>query len=1078
MKTLVSLAIGFSAGFLSLGACEAASLDPGRLAVRGLRAEYRVDPLGIDERQPQLSWIVESTERGERQTAYRVLVATSAEKLREGAADLWDSGRVESDATSQIVYGGKPLASRMRCHWKVRVWDSRGDPSAWSAPATWTMGLLESKDWSARWIGFDRARERPGKKLDEGIRKARWIWYPEGDPRSAAPVGTRYFRRAFVIPPSLPVWSATCTVAADNSAEIFVNGARVGQVGSFRDAVEFDIREHLRPGENVLAAAATNVGDAPNPAGLIASLRIEFEGGEPLAIVSGAEWKAAREAREGWNAAGFEEAGWATAKEVGRFGDGPWGEPEIGGGELFLPPPPYFRKPFGVAKRVARATVYASALGLYELRLNGRRVSEDRFTPGWTDYARRVYYQTYDVTDRIREGENVLGAILADGWYSGYIGWGRKRDHYGDKPRVLAQLELEFEDGTRDVVATDRTWRAATGGIREADFLMGEAFDARLEPGGWDAPGFDDASWFPADEGDAGEAALQAHPGVPVRAFAELAPKSVSEPAPGRFVFDLGQNFAGVARLKVAASPGTRIVLRFAERLNPDGTIYTTNLRGARATDTYISRGAGEEVWEPRFTFHGFQYVEVTGLPGKPEPGTIAGVALGSDTRVAGSFECSDEVANRLYRNICWTQRANFIEVPTDCPQRDERLGWMGDAQIFVRAATYNADVAAFFKKWMVDVEDAQLPNGAFPDVAPRVVATGGGTAAWGDAGVICPWTIYEVYGDTRILARHYDAFVRWIEHLKAHSKDLLRPAEGYGDWLSIGADTPKDVLATAYFAESAAIVAKIAEALGKESEAAAYRELFSRIRDAFVKAYVSEDGRVRGETQTAYVLALGFDLLPREKRPPALARLVADIEKRGWRLSTGFVGTKDLMKVLTEEGRTDVACRLFEQTEFPSWRFSIRHGATSIWERWDGWTPERGFQDPGMNSFAHYSFGAVGEWMFRAIGGIDTEGPGFRRLRIRPQPCGSLKWAKCRYDSIRGPIETSWAREGETFDLEVAIPANASATVFLPAADSASVAEGDAPLRDSKEVRLVRSEPGLSILAVPSGRYRFRSRI
>ncbi len=496
----------------------------------------------------------------------------------------------------------------------------------------------------------------------------------------------------------------------------------------------------------------------------------------------------------------------------------------------------------------------------------------------------------------------------------------------------------------------------------------------------------------------------------------------ITEPEPGVFVFDLGQNFAGVARLKVRGPAGAKVVLRFAEVLNPDGTIYTTNLRDARVTDAYVLKGKGEEIWQPHFTFHGFRYVEVTGYPGRPAQDAVTGVVLNSNVPPAGSFECSSPMVNKLYQNILWTQRANFISVPTDCPQRDERLGWMGDAQTFVRAATYNADVSAFFTKWLVDVDDAQTPEGEFADVSPRIVDLDGGVAAWADAGVICPTTIYHVYNDRRLLEKHYPAMVRWVEYCRKHSKELLRPNDGYGDWLSIKKDdTPKDVIATAYFAHSTRLTADAARALGKKDDAKKYDKLFRRLKEAFNKAYVASDGRIKGNTQTCYVMALWFDLLPASKRKAAARWLVADIQSRKNHLSTGFVGTSVLMPTLSSVGQTPLAYKLLLNDTFPSWGFSIKHGATTIWERWDGWTPEKGFQDAGMNSFAHYSFGAVARWMFQTIAGIDTAEPGFQKL-FDPSATrrGTLTWVKAGYHSIHGPIASEWRVENGRLTLRV----------------------------------------------------------
>lgn len=1044
-----------------------------------LRCQWRRDPLGIGSTEPRLSWIVTSKQRDQVQTAYRILVASDAEQLDNDNGDLWDSGMVTSDQTSRVVYAGKPLTSGMQCFWKVRVWDKDHEPSSWSEPALWTMGLLGSEAWKAQWIGFDASRERPTAQ-QLSFDEANWIWYPEGDATAGVPVARRYFRKEVTIPANREIATAYCAATGDDNYTIYVNGQRIDGGNSWKQAGAIDVKEYLRPGKNAIALEAANGGEGPNAAGAIVKLRIQYADGGTTIVCTDGSWRTAKSAPDGWREIDFDAGGWEHAKVAAAYGAGPWGkEVTIGTKTLFLPPAQLLRTRFIADKPIERATVYASALGDYELYVNGRPVSDTYFTPGWTEYKVRVYYNTYDVTERIKEGFNAIGAVLGDGWYSGHIGWGRIRDHYGKNTRFSAQLTIEYEDGTTKTVMTDEDWKANTGPILEGDFLMGETYDARAEIPDWCGAEFDDAQWSDVDVTEKLSIAIQAYPGVPVTEFQEIEPVSVSEPTSGAFVYDMGTNFAGFVRLKVSgAEAGQKIVLRFAERLNPDGTVYTTNLRGARAIDTYICKGQGTETWQPRFTFHGFQYVEVTGYPGTPGKDAITGIELTSATPVAGQFKCSDGMANTLYHNICQTQRANFIEVPTDCPQRDERLGWMGDAQIYVRTATYNSDVAAFFNKWLVDVEDAQLPNGAFSDVAPRIVANGGGTAAWGDAGVICPWTIYQVYGDTRVLSEHYDAMEEWIAYCQETSKGLLRPASGYGDWLSIKADTPKDVLATAYFAYSTKLVAKTAEVLGKNNDARKYEELFNEIKRAFNRAYVGRNGRIKGNTQTVYVLALAFDLLPEKLRPVVTQYLVDDIRSRNWHLSTGFVGTKDLMATLSRFGQTDVAYHLFHNKTFPSWGFSIQHGATSIWERWDGWTPEKGFQDAGMNSFAHYSFGAVAEWMFKTIGGIDTDGPAYKDIIIRPRPGGRLSWAKVGYDSVRGPIATAWKIEevdgAKVLTLDVTIPANTTAKVYVPTTDPAQVKVGKDLAMASEDATFVGTEEGAAILEIGSGDYTF----
>jgi alpha-L-rhamnosidase len=688
------------------------------LTPENLRCEYLVNPLGIGTAQPRLSWTVRSNERGQRQTAYRVLVASDPKLLNEDKGDLWDSGKVPSPRSIQVVYGGRPQPAQTRCYWKLRVWDKDDKPSAWSKPALWTVGLLSPGDWKAKWIGWDGSRRRDSNVQKPDLAGTYWIWSPGENATKSAPVGTRYFRKEFTVPEGRALASAMCVVTADNRFKMFLNGRQIRDGSSFKEAKAADIKEHLQKGKNVLAIEATNEGTAANPAGVLALLRLQFAEGGPTIIVSDDTWRTSVAASPEWMNTDFNAESWPPAQVLGAYGSEPWGKVNVTLDELFLPPAQFLRKTFVVDKPIRRATAYASALGNYELYLNDRRVGDAYFTPGWTDYNVRVYYNTFDVTSHLKKGFNAIGGILADGWYSGHIGWMHGRDHYGQNPRFCAQLCLEYADGSVQTIATDGTWKAATGPILESDFLMGETYDARREIPGWSTADFDDGRWPTVDVAESVSIKIEPYPSVLVRKFQEIKPVKITKPQEDAYVYDMGTNFAGFVRLNVRnAKPGQKIVLRFAERLDPDGTFYTTNLRSARATDTYICKGDGKELWQPRFTFHGFQYVELTGYPGKPDLDTITGIELTSDTPVVGSFECSDEMANTLYRNICQTQRANFIDIPTDCPQRDERLGWTGDAQIYVRTATYNTDVAAFFTKWMVDVEDAQLPNGGFSDV-------------------------------------------------------------------------------------------------------------------------------------------------------------------------------------------------------------------------------------------------------------------------------------------------------------------------------------------------------------------------
>jgi alpha-L-rhamnosidase len=741
---------------------------------------------------------------------------------------------------------------------------------------------------------------------------------------------------------------------------------------------------------------------------------------------------------------------------------------------------PYLRRSFTVTGPVASALLHVTALGLYEARLNGQRVSDAYLTPGWTDYDQRVLYQTYDVTGLLAEGENVLGAILADGWYCGFVGFDAKRAgaHYGFAPELLAQLDITLADGTTARVVSDDQWTGRAGAIRHADLLMGERHELRLEPSGWDGAEFAGADvngadlngaesgrdgWRPVRCRPLDARVLAADPGVPVRVTAEVPPVTMTRTPAGTYLVDFGQNLTGWLRIRASGPAGTTIGVRHAEVLDGDGRLYLDNLRTARQLDEYVL-GDGPAVLEPRFTQHGFRYAEITGYPGEPGEGDIVARVAHSDIPAAGAFESAAPWLDQLFRNIDWGQRGNFISVPTDCPQRDERLGWLGDAQVFARTACYNRDVAAFYAKWLDDVADSQLPSGAFPDVAPRLNFPGAGAPAWGDAGVIVPWTAWKMYGDRSFLDRHFGAMRAWMEFIERGNPDYLRARElghSYNDWLSPGGDaTPHPLLASAYWAYDAALMAEIADAIGRGDEAQQYRELRAKIGAAFAAAFVDGSGRVASGTQTAYVLALHMGLIPEELVIPAAGHLVAAIRAADWHLTTGFAGVGYLLPVLSVTGHTDIAYRLLAQRTFPSWRYMIDQGATTIWERWDGWSAERGFQSAWMNSFNHYSLGSVGEWLYRFLLGIDQEpgSVGFGRLLLRPHPGGELDRATGSYQSARGLIRAGWERADGQFTYRVEVPANALASVHVPSADAASVrdAAGGRPAA-------VASYPGLA---------------
>lgn len=854
--------------------------------------------------------------RGARQAAYQIRAAATPAGLAAGDL-LWDSGRVESDVSAYVAYGGPPLRSGQRVYWQVQIWDDLGATAA-SAPAWWEMGLLERGDWQGRWIG------------------APFL----GGPRTTSPA-------------------------------------------------------------------------------------------------------------------------------------------------------PYLRTTFMIERPVESARLYVSALGLAEPYLNGERVGADVFLPGWTDYQQRVQYHVYDVTDRLQQGANALGAILGDGWYCGFVAW-RGRQVYGDRPKLLAQLQIRYADGSNSLVASAGDWRVASGPILESDMLMGESYDARRELGGWCDPAYDDRGWLPVATFPDPGVALSALCGPPVRRHEELAPvtiRPIPDWADTKWIFDLGQNMVGWVRLRVRGPAGSTVTLRYAEALSPDGTLYTENLRSARCTDHYTLRGDGEEIWEPRFTFHGFRYVELAGLAGTPDATTITGVVLHSAMARTGDFRCSDELVNQLQRNIVWGQRGNFVDVPTDCPQRDERLGWTGDAQVFVQTAAYTYDVAGFFTRWLRDVADAQGADGRVPAVVPHL---GGmpddGGPAWADAAVICPWEIYCATGDRRVLEDRYPLMRRFVDYLAATSRDGLRcyPAftgyHGFGDWLALDGGqgrrgrTSRELIGTAYFAHSARLFARVAAALGRQDDAERYGALFEAVRAAFQRRYVTGAGLVAGETQTGYVLALHCDLLPEALRPAAAAELARLIRQNGDRLSTGFVSTHWLPLVLSAHGYTDLAYALLLQRRWPSWLYPVTQGATTIWERWDGWTEEQGFQTPSMNSFNHYAYGAIGAWLYTTVAGIaaDPEAPGYQRMILRPQPGGGLAHAEGRLETRYGPVLSRWELEGGRLRWDVQIPPNTSAIAVIPARADEPISEGAGPLGEAEGVAVVGRDGAGATVRLVAGHYRF----
>ncbi len=1053
--TLFSAALGLAV-FANTSAVRA-DLSPEQLS-----CEYKSDPIAVDSARPRLFWKVASRDRGEIQTAYQIVASSSRSRLSAGTADLWDTGKVTSSETIQIPYSGKPLSSGQQVFWQVRVWDRNGKPSRWSRPATWTAGLLQPADWTAKWIGPTLSE---AETADAGLGGAKWIWFAGDAVKS--PAGVRYFRSSVSLPADIAITSAKLFITADDRYTVSVNGGAVRKgptaTDSWRSYQTYNVAKELRAGPNALAIQAENTGEGG--AGLIARLVVTTGSGEKIILVSDGSWQSASS-----------PAGpFAPVRVIGDYGVVPWNEITDAASSI-MTPPPYFRKTFTAAKPVKRAVLYATALGVYHLSLNGKQVGTDVLSPGWTEYRKRVHYLAYDVTSQLKPGANALGAILGDGWYASYLVFTGKRHFYRGDPKLMLQLVVEYADGSRETVGTDETWKTAYGPVTSADLLMGTEIDTRREMPGWDTALFGDAAWKPAVVQPSPAILVESQPNEPIRPTQTLTARNRTSPKPGVFIYDLGQNLVGWVRLTVTGKPGQVITVRHAERLNPDGTVYLTNLRAAKATDTYVLKG-GTQTLEPMFTFHGFQYVEVTGADTPPGPRAVEAIVFHSDLDKTLAFSSDNPLLNKLVENIDWGFRGNALDLPTDCPQRDERAGWTGDAQVFAKTAMFHRNAAPFFTKWLKDVEDGQTPDGAYPDVAPSVI--GAGNAAWEDAGVICTYRMWEMYGDTRIIETHWNSLTKFMGHLQKQSPDGVRAAGAYGDWLLLQGPRLSPVLGTAYYFYSAKLMAQMAAAIGKTEEATQYQALTDKIRTVFNSRFVTVDGLVQDsgkDSQTFYALALEWGLIDPAKRPQATRRLQTLITESSGHLTTGFIGTPLLLPALASVGQAKISNDLLLNETYPSWLYQVKMGATTMWERWDGWTPEKGFQDPGMNSFNHYWLGCVGEWMYSGVAGIDTVGPGWSKISIRPHIDGALRQARVSYDSVRGRVESGWQKAaGGGLTLSVTIPANTTATVYVPAKVGESITESNKPIADARSVTFIRREGDTSVFAVGSGRYTFK---
>ncbi len=1049
------------------------------LSVEQLRCESLINPEGIDATHPRLGWRLNGTARGERQTAYQILAAGNESLLVEGKANLWDSGRVTSDQSIKIAYAGKGLSSAAECFWKVRVWDAAGHASAWCKPARFTMGLLSPSDWQAKWIGKDMP------SVTNPLSGTFWIAYPTGEPEKSAAPGSSYFRRVFEIPAGREVVHARILYTGDDEARSFVNGRDIGGRDNYHYVRDQDITLRLVSGKNIICLLGINKGNKPKPTGVVARIEIEFRTGEPMVLTTDAQWTANAIEVGGWTQPEFNDSNWVAAKVLGPVGMQPWGE--VRTSESRRQPARYLRNEFSAAKGLKRATVFYSGLGWSELYLNGSKIGDEVLSPGLTEYAKRTLYVTHDVTREVRAGANALGVVLGNGLYysprskvySGMVSYG--------SPKLRLQLRLEYADGSVSNIVSDTGWKFTNfGPITANNFYDGEEYDARLESPGWTKPGFDDSKWPNAEAAAAPDGVVTAQMMNPVRVTGRIKPVSVSEPKPGVFVFDMGQNMVGWCRLNVRGAAGQMVTMRFAETLKPDGSIYMANLRGARVTDTYTLKGSGLEQWEPRFTYHGFRYVEVSGFPGKPGREALEGIVVNDDLPSAGNFETSDELLNKIYRNVVWGVRGNYHSIPTDCPQRDERMGWLGDRSEESIGESYLFDLEPLYAKWIQDMADSQRPNGSVPDVCPPYWPIYSDNVTWPSSSVIIPEMLRREYGNLDAIASHYASAKLWMNHMAEYVSDGIISKDNYGDWCVPPEDpalihskdtnriTSKALLATSYWHHDLKLMEHYATMLGKTADATAFAAQAETVKAAFNKKFLnSAIGMYDNGTQTSCVLPLAFGLVPDDQRQAVFNHLVEKISVESHNhIGTGLIGGQYLDRVLTANGRADLALTIAQQKDYPGWGYMVQQGATTIWELWNGNTA-----DPAMNSGNHVMLvGDLVVWFYENLAGIapDPSQPGFKHLIMKPEPVGNLTRVKASHTSPYGTVSSEWRKTSGSFEWGIKIPANISATVYVPASSAEHVRESGKPLEKAKGIQFIRVANGRVVLEVVSGEYNF----
>ena len=753
--------------------------------------------------------------------------------------------------------------------------------------------------------------------------------------------------------------------------------------------------------------------------------------------------------------------------------------------DTLLRPSPMFRKEFVSKKKLLSATAFITAHGLYEAHINGVKVGDAVLTPGWTSYHKRLQYQVYDVTNLVKNGINAVGVVLGSGWYRGHLAWKHQLNVYGKDIALLMQIKIDYSDGTSETIVSDESWKSTTGAIRYSEIYNGETIDARLEKNGWDNVGYDDKNWAGTKELNIAKDNLIATQNELVKKHEEFKPLRIFKTPKGEQVIDFGQNLVGWTVLRVKGNAGDSVRLYHAEVLDKAGNFYTANLRTAKAEDNYILSG-GKDVFEPHFTWHGFRYVKVVGIR-ELKAEDIKAVAIYSDMKSTGTFECSNPLVNQLQHNILWGQKGNFLDVPTDCPQRDERLGWTGDAQVFCNTAAFNMNVHNFFAKWTKDIAVEQTAKGCVPNVVPNVLGeVGSSSAGWGDVSTIVPWNIYLAYGDTAMLTQQYNSMRAYVEYMHNTSKNnLWNSGFHFGDWLYYHPENDKDgraaitdkyLIAQCFYSYSVQLLINAAKVLGKTDDVTSYTALQEKVKSAFRQEYATPNGRLVSNTQTAYLLALNFDMLPDSVRKQAAERLANNIKSYNNHLTTGFLGTPYLCSVLTNFGYNELAGKLLLQDTYPSWLYPVKMGATTIWERWNGQKTDSTFETTSMNSFNHYSYGAIGDWLYKKLVGIDTydDGVGYQHSKIQPHPFSGITYASASLETYYGTLASSWNLGNGLLTIHANIPANTHSTIFIPAKEVADIKEDGKAIAENKELKVIGKENGYIVINATSGSYYF----